>query len=87
MTLATDKPRFTITVDQGINRALESYCEDSGDSKSQVVEKALRILLELSDENLQALIQWADHEYRSTEDQARLILEKAIVQWKKENQA
>lgn len=85
MTLATDKPRFTITVDPLINNALESYCEYSGDSKSQVIEKSLRVLFDLSLENRQALIKWAENEYRNPEDQARLILEKAIVQWTSEN--
>jgi hypothetical protein len=85
MTLATDKPRFTITVDPAINKALESYCEDSGDSKSQVIEKYLKVLFDLSPENRQALIKWAEDEYRNPEAQARLILEKAIEQWAKEN--
>ncbi|MCG9890351.1 MAG: hypothetical protein MH252_04685 [Thermosynechococcaceae cyanobacterium MS004] len=85
MTLATDKPRFTITVNPVINSALESYCEYSGDSKSQVIEKVLRVLFDLSIENRQALIKWAENEYRNPEDQARLILEKAISQWAKEN--
>lgn len=85
MTLATDKPRFTITVDPAINSALESYCGYSGDSKSQVIEKFLRVLFDLSLENREALIKWAESEYRNPEDQARLILEKAISQWAKEN--
>ena len=85
MTLTTEKPRFTITVDPVVNRALESYCEYSGDSKSQIIEKSLRVLFDLSLENRQALIKWAENEYRTPEDQARLILEKAIVQWIKEN--
>jgi hypothetical protein len=87
MTLATDKPRFTITVDPVINSALESYCEISGDSKSQAIEKFLKVYFDLSLENRQALIKWAENEYRSPEDQARLILERAIILWTQENKS
>ena len=50
-----------------------------------MIEKFLRVFFDLSSENRQALIKWAENEYRNPEDQARLVLEKAISQWAKEN--
>jgi hypothetical protein len=81
MTLATDKPRFSITLGHEIHAWLEAYCGQSGNSKSEVIERVLRIISDLSQEKQQALINWANNEHRNPEVQIRLILEKAIEQW------
>ena len=91
MTLATDKPRFTITLAHRYNEQLELSIEETGDSKSQIIEKALGILYDLSENDQKALYAWAEEERRSPEMQIRLILEKALEQWavekkKKKNQ-
>jgi hypothetical protein len=81
MILATDKPRFSVTLSHELNTWLELYCSQLGNSKSDVIERALRITSDMSEEKQQALINWANNEYRNPEVQIRLILEKAIDQW------
>ena len=90
MTLATDRPRLTITLDDETSEWLDQLSEETGLSKSHLVLETLkmrkdssaenRVIASLSLEKMKALRLRAEQNYRPIEDEVRYLIDKGIEQ-------
>lgn len=90
MTLATDRPRLTITLDDETSEWLDELSEETGLSKSHLVLETLRmrknssaennVTTSLSPEAMQKLRQRAEQNYRPIENEVRYLIDKGIEQ-------
>ena len=83
MSVPTDRPRITITLDLETSHRLEALSEETGQSKSHLALQALKIMLQespsvlkitLSKDVAARLSALAQQNFRSPEDEARLAI-------------
>ena len=76
--VGTSKPRFSITVEPQLHKALEEYCNDNFVSKSELIEKFLSIYFSMPIEKQNQLEELARSECRGLTEQIQFLLYQAL---------